>query len=306
MRCLFLLGFLLMLHLLVNAQDSSIQSLPVPKQDSVLQQPVAAKDSAVDSLHQQTKAFSKLSYDSCRNYILQKLSKINITSPGLFVIQQPKVSVNKDWLFYYLLGLLLLFGAIRLTYSRYFSDLFRFFFRTSLKVNQIKEQLVQSGLQSLLFNLFFALAFGMYVYLLSVYFKSSLQVPGWMVPVGASLSIMLLYLGKYLFLKLSGWLFSMSTATDTYTFIVFLINKVAGVAILPFIVIIAFASAPIAAVTITLSLVMVVGLFLYRFLRAYQPVQTAVKVSRLHFFIFFLAFEIAPLLLIYKVLIRYF
>lgn len=296
----------MMLHLFANAQDSSVLPVQVQKKDSILSKPIAAKDSVADTLHLQTKDYSKLSYDSCRNYIIQKLAKFNITSPGVFVIQQPKISANKDWLFYYILGILLFFGAIRLTYSRYFNDLFRFFFRTSLKVNQIKEQLVQSGLQSLLFNLFFALAFGVYVYLLSVYFNSSLQVPAWMIPLGASLCIMLLYLGKYLFLKLSGWLFSMSMATETYTFIVFLINKVAGVAILPFIVIIAFSGNPIMSVSVTLSMVMVVGLFLYRFLRAYQPVQSAVKVSRLHFFIFFLAFEIAPLLLIYKVLIRFF
>jgi Domain of unknown function (DUF4271) len=118
--------------------------------------------------------------------------------------------------------------------------------------------------------------------------------------------LLVLYLGKYLFLKLSGWLFSINAATETYTFIVFLINKVAGIAILPFIIVIAFSGAGIVAVAISLSLVMVVGLFLYRFLRAYQPVQSAIQLSRLHFFIFFMAVEIAPLLLIYKVLLRFF
>jgi hypothetical protein len=293
---LFALLFLLLLFSCLKAQDSVATNNPV------------VKDSTVDSLKQQQTAVKQIniSYDSSRNYIIQKLLRLNTQSKPEFVIQQPKKIISKDWLFYYILGLLLLFGVLRLSYPRYFNDLFRFFFRTSLQVNQIKEQLVQSGLQSLLFNIFFGLSFGVYIFLLTGYYKGSMQVSAWLIPLGATLSLLVLYLGKYLFLKLSGWLFSINAATETYTFIVFLINKVAGITILPFIIVIAFSGAGIVAVAVSLSLIMVVGLFLYRFLRAYQPVQSAIQLSRLHFFIFFMAVEIAPLLLIYKVLLRFF
>ncbi len=247
-----------------------------------------------------------ISFDSCRRYIITKMLALNTQGKAEVVIQQPKQATNKDWLFYYILGLLLMFAALRLTYSRYFTDLFRFFFRTSLRVDQIRDQLAQSGLQSLLYNIFFAFSFGAYVYLLSAYYDSSLKVSAWVIPIAATACLLLLYLGKYLFFKFSGWLFGMQTATETYTFIVFLINKVAGIAILPFLIVIAFSKAEIASITVTLSLVLVVGLFLYRFLRAYQPVQSEIRLSRLHFFIFFIAVEIAPLLIIYKLLMCYF
>jgi Domain of unknown function (DUF4271) len=297
-----MLRFLILLFVVMN-------SVAVAAQDSVAALPPAqAGNSVIDTVKQQHPVLTSdtVSYDSCRNYIITKMLKLNTQAKGEFAIQQPKQMAGKDWLFYYILGLLLMFAALRLTYTRYFKDLFRFFFRTSLRVNQIREQLAQSGLQSLMYNVFFAFSFGVYVYLLTTYFKSSLQVSAWLIPIGATVCLLLLYLGKYLFLKFSGWLFGMQTATETYTFIVFLINKVAGVAILPFIIIIAFSRPEIVSITVTLSLVLVIGLFLYRFLRAYQPVQSEVKVSRLHFFIFFLAVEIAPLLLIYKVLLNYF
>jgi Domain of unknown function (DUF4271) len=290
-----ILLFLMMLSVALIAQDS-VSVMPPP----------AFKDSIPDTVKQAQPVPVAVSYDSSRNYIINKMLKLNTQAEGEFVIQQPKHIAGKDWLFYYILGLLLMFAALRLTYPRYFNDLFRFFFRTSLRVNQIRDQLAQSGLQSLLFNIFFAFSFGVYVYLMSAYFKSSLQVSSWVIPIGATACLLFLYLGKYLFLKFSGWLFGMQTATETYTFIVFLINKVAGVVIIPFILIIAFSEASIVSITVTLSIILVIGLFLYRFLRAYQPVQSEIKVSRLHFFIFFLAVEIAPLLLIYKVLLRYF
>lgn len=290
-----LLLFLFFVSMLLNslAQDSIVTEQIITKKDS--------------SIKQQSQASVPVpSLDSCRNYIIKKLLPFKVTGSSQLLLQPQKLKIEKDWLFYYLLALLFFFGFIRINYARYFKDLFRFFFRTSLRVNQIREQLVQSGLQSLFFNIFFAFSFGTYIYLLSVYYQSSLQVSNWLIPIGATLCLLVLYSGKYLFLKLSGWLFSISTSTETYTFIVFLINKVAGVAILPFLIVIAFAATEVVDIAVTLSLLLVGGLFLYRFLRAYQPVQSEVKVGRLHFLIFFLAIEIAPLLIIYKVLIRFF
>ncbi len=298
-----MLRFFIVFFLLVG-------SVALRAQDSNAVQQTAADTIKADTIHQNQIAAAPpsatISFDSSRNYIIKKMLRFNTQSKGEFVIQQPKQLANKDWLFYYILGLLLMFGVLRLTYARYFKDLFRFLFRTSLRVNQIKEQLVQSGLQSLLFNIFFAFSFGVYAYLLASYFQSSLQVSAWLIPIGATLCLLLLYLGKYVFLHLSGWVFGIKTATETYTFIVFLINKVAGIVILPFIIVIAFSTKSIVPVAVTVSLIMVVILFLYRFLRAYQPIQSEIKLSRIHFFIFFLAIEIAPLLLIYKVLVRFF
>lgn len=274
-------------------------------QDSLNITPASGGSSDTVIVQQQTVIQLQLPpFDSCKQEVLKKLH-LNIFSQAQVFNEEKKTDRNKDWLFYYTLGLLLIFGLLRLSYPRYFKDLFRFFFRTSLRINQIREQLVQSGQQSLFYNIFFGLSFGLYVYLLSNYYHVATELDAWMIPVVAAAALLLLYAGKYFFMRLSGWLFNISTATETYTFIVFLINKVAGIAILPFIVLIAFAPHEVVTVSLTLSFILVGGLFLYRFLRAYQPVQAEVKVSRIHFMIYFLAVEIAPLLLIYKLLIRF-
>ena len=245
-----------------------------------------------------------VAFDSCYRAVLQQ-SKLNLFASPLFQIEKEKQLQQREWLFYYLLALALLFGLLRLSYLRYFNDMFRVFFRTSLRVNQIREQLVQSGLQSLLFNLFFALAAGTYVYLFIDYFDISIKVAELFIPLISAGVIALLYLGKYIFLLFSGWLFSLKPAAETYSFVVFLINKIIGIILLPFLFVIAFAGRGLAGVAITVSLSIITALFLYRFLRAYGPVQSEIKVGRFHFFIFFLAFEIAPLLLIYKVIIGF-
>ncbi|MEJ8841163.1 DUF4271 domain-containing protein [Lacibacter sp. H375] len=293
---LFLL--LLLVQFTVAAQDTSVAQQR-PDSVSVSSPAPIAKDTI-----RQLQTMPLVSFDSSYKAILAK-SRLNLFAKPQFQIEKEKQVENRDWLFYYILGIALLFGLLRISYLRYFSDMFRVFFRTSLRVNQIREQLVQSGLQSLLFNLFFAVAAGTYVYLLISYFDVSVKLPDLFIPLITTVTIALMYLGKYVFLQVSGWLFGMKNAAETYSFIVFLINKIVGVVLLPFLFVIAFAEKELAGIAITISLVVIVGLFLYRFLRAYRPVQAEIKVGRFHFFIFFLAFEIAPLLVIYKLILGF-
>ena len=289
-----LLFLFLLFNLVANTQDSPVVKQPV---DSLLPGLTIVPVTIAPVI-------PVVPFDSCYRAVLQQ-SKLNLFRSPQFQIEKEKQLLQKEWLFYYILGLSLLFGLLRLSYLRYFNDMFRVFFRTSLRVNQIREQLVQSGLQSLLFNLFFAVAAGTYVYLLIDYFDVSIQVPELFIPLITAGVIALLYLGKYFFLLFSGWLFSMKPAAETYSFVVFLINKIIGIILLPFLFVIAFAERGLAGVAITISLSIITALFLYRFLRAYGPVQSEIKVGRFHFFIFFLAFEIAPLLLIYKVILGF-
>ena len=276
-----------------NAQDSGIVQKPADSA-AVLQAPVA------DSVKQ----IILVPIDSCYKAVLST-SKLNLFAVAEFQIEKEKQVQHKEWLFYYLLGIAFLFGLLRLSYLRYFNDMFRVFFRTSLRVNQIREQLVQSGLQSLLFNLLFAVVAGTYIYLLIRYFKISIQLHEVFIPLITAGIVAVLYVAKYLFLEFSGWLFSIKNAAGTYSFIVFLINKIIGILLVPFLFIIAFANRELAGIAITISLVTVSGLFLYRFLRAYSPVQSEIKVGRFHFFLFFLAFEVAPLLVIYKLVLGF-
>ncbi|RXK59741.1 DUF4271 domain-containing protein [Lacibacter luteus] len=280
--------------LFTTAQDSAAVKQSA---DSVLQ----AHAPVADTL---TKTTALVSIDSCYKAVLST-SKLNLFTKAEFQIEKEKQAEKRDWLFYYLLGIALMFGLLRLSYLRYFNDMFRVFFRTSLRVNQIREQLVQSGLQSLLFNSLFAIVAGAYVYLLIRFFNVSIQLPEVFIPLITAAVVAVLYIAKYLFLEFSGWLFSIKNAAGTYSFIVFLINKIIGILLLPFLFVIAFANRELAGVAITISLVIVGGLFLYRFLRAYSPVQSDVKVGRFHFFLFFLAFEVAPLMVIYKLVLGF-
>jgi hypothetical protein len=201
--------------------------------------------------------------------------------------------------FYLLLLLVLLLGLLRFFYFRYFNTLFRVFFNTSLRQNQLTDQLLQAKLPSLLFNIFFIVSAGAYSYFLLRHYQV-LQGQMWLFAGGCILILAAVYFVKYATLKFTGWVTGFSNITDVYVFVVFLINKIIGVLLLPFTIIIAFADFKIATTAAAVSLLLTVLLLIMRFLRSYSLLQNQLKISRVHFLLYLCGVEIIPLLLIYK------
>jgi len=213
---------------------------------------------------------------------------------------------GKEWLFYLLLALLITYGFLRNLFPKYFSDLFRLFFRTTIKQRQIKEQLMQTPLPSLLLNGFYVISASLYISLVLEHFEMNPVGNFWLLALYCCAGLSGIYIIKFIGLKITGWLFKMQEAADAYIFIVFVVNKMIGILLLPFLVLIAFAAGEIYPVAIVLSWCLLGGLFIYRFLLTFAAVRNQVKVNPFHFFLYLCAFEIAPLLVIYKGLLLFF
>jgi hypothetical protein len=217
-----------------------------------------------------------------------------------------KIFHGQEDLFYYIIFMLLLFGSLRLLFEKYFYDLFRVFFRTTLKQRQISEQLLQSPLPSVFMNGYFGLSAGMYINFLLVYFNYSLHENFWMQYLYCIGGLSAIYLAKFLGLKLTGWVFNVSEATDSYVFIVFIINKMLGIFLIPFLVLLAFTKGDMYQVSLVLSWLGIGALIIYRFILSYAAVRNEIKLNPFHFILYLFAFEIIPLLLIYKLLLMIF
>ena len=213
---------------------------------------------------------------------------------------------GKELLFYVIIGLLLFFAFLRQVFGRYFENLFRLFFRTTLKYRQIREQLMQTPLPSLLLNAFFVISGGFYISFLLIHFKLIDNSEFWRYVLYSCIGLSAIYFVKFLGLKVIGWIFNLRDAADSYIFIVFVINKVIGVFLLPFIVMLAFMTGQGYTVALVVSWFGIGALVLYRYILSYAAVRNQVKFNPFHFFLYLLAFEIAPLLLIYKLLLVFF
>ena len=225
---------------------------------------------------------------------------LNINGKPIASTNHLRKKTSQDFLFYLLLAVVFLLAFFRLFYQRYFTNLFRVFFNTSLRQSQLTDQLLQAKLASLFFNLFFTITGGIYVYFLLRYFhwiKSDRMIT---LMSACVICFALIYLGKFIVLKFTGWLTGYKEVTNTYLFIIFLINKILGVLLLPVIIIMAFSQIILVKWVVALSLLMIGLLLLLRFFRSYGLLQNQLKVSRLHFLLYIAGTEIVPLLLIYK------
>src|SRR5690606_37008191 len=155
---------------------------------------------------------------------------------------------------------------------------------------------------SLLFNLFFTISIGMFLTLILPHFSLGGGFNFWLLYLYCVIGLMAIYAVKFVTLKLLGWLFQMLDATELYLFVVFNTNKIIGMAVLPFVVVLAFAFGTAKDVIVNLSLVLIAILLVYRFFLSYSSIKGKVRVSFFHFMIYLLAFEIVPLLLINKLL----
>lgn len=212
---------------------------------------------------------------------------------------------NTDSLFYLITGVVLLLACFRFFYNRYFTNLFRVFFNTSLRQSQLTDQLLQAKLPSLLFNLFFVISGGIYAYILLTHYALIHDDKRWLM-IGVSTAVIgIIYLVKYSTLKFTGWITGLKDITNTYVFVIFLINKIIGVFLVPFIVILTFSDPVVISIGVIVSLLSI-GLFLLlRFFRSYGLLQNQLKISRFHFVLYIAGIEIIPLLLIYKGLMLY-
>ena len=217
-----------------------------------------------------------------------------------------KTPHTKQSYFYLLAALLFYLGLIRTLFSKYFSTLFRVFFNTSLRQNQLTDQLEQAALPSLLFNIFFIFSGGLYIYFLYQYYIEKSNTINWKL-LGLSFAIISIsYCVKYAWLMLIGWITNYAHAAKSYTFVVFLLNKLTGIFLLPFILLMAFSSIRISGYAIFISLILLAILMLIRFFRAYSLLQNKIKFKKLHFFIYVLGIEILPIVLIYKTVLLFF
>lgn len=203
--------------------------------------------------------------------------------------------------FFYAIAFLFFFlGIIKVAFGKYFTNMIRVFFNTSLRQSQLKDQLLQDRLPSLFFNLLFVLVGGIYLYLLLLA-NGKILYNEYKYLYYGMLAITIVYASKFVVLHLIGWLSGYTRDTDYYIFIVFLINKILAILLMPFIVVIAFADKPLSEITILISLIIVGFMFILRYLRGFSIIQQTLKISKFHFLLYIITVELLPIFLIYQI-----
>jgi hypothetical protein len=174
-----------------------------------------------------------------------------------------------------------------------------------LSARQLKDQISQNSAAGLAMDLVFCISMALYLYYVIAHLQHNnftSKYPDGIILLAVLLLFSSIYVIRYLFLKFTGWVFNISEITDNYTFNVFLINKIMGILIIPFTVVLAFGQGAWVQVTLFLSLVFIAILFLNRYLRSGVVFGYFIKFRKFHFFMYLCASELLPLAVLMKVI----
>ena len=236
---------------------------------------------------------------------MKQYERFNVTAPVQTKKVLERTVEQKDWIFYFFCGLLLAVAFINLAFKKYVVDLFRVFFNTSLRQKQLREQLTQTPLPSLLLNMIFCVSGGAFIFfVLQHYNKRTGLHPSVELLVAAGV-IAGIYFLKFIFVSLMGWMFDRRPAAENYLFAVFLVNKVAGLTLIPFTMLLAYGDGGTREVVLTLSAIILSVLALMRLTKGFAAIN-GLKVGLVPYLVFVGAFDIVPTMLVYKVLVSIF
>jgi hypothetical protein len=220
------------------------------------------------------------------------------TKPS-FRINELRIAPSFDGRFYLIMGMLFYLAFIKVTFPKYFSNLFQLIFQSPIRQKQTREQLQQNNLASLFSNILFILNASIFVSLVAVK-NAWVDLSLYTCIAYSAVGLTALYVFKFLFLWLSGWLFSQGEAIGNYSFIVFLTNKVMGVFLIPAILLLSFSPVSVQDFAYNSALIVISILFVYRYIVSFSIVRASLKVSAFHFFLYLCTCEVLPMLVLYK------
>ncbi|TAF51040.1 MAG: DUF4271 domain-containing protein [Sphingobacteriia bacterium] len=228
-----------------------------------------------------------------------------LKKPALIMVSGLVNHPGKEELFYLILGIGFLLALIKGAFPKYFKSLFSLFFQSSLRQKQTREQISQENLGAWMVQLLFVLSMGLFITLL-VQWKQWSSLPFWLLFAWSAGFLAVLYLGKFLLLQFIGWVTQHQAAAEKYLFGVSLVNRIMGIAILPFVLLMAFHTDPIfLEQTFLVAMGMLVLLFGYRFLVSFSAIRSELDLNPGHYLLGLVALEWLPMALIYKGLMIY-
>lgn len=207
-----------------------------------------------------------------------------------------------DWFTISLIILVGFFTWFRVFYYRIFRQLFSAFFNITTTNQIVRDESVLLQRASLVLSVISYMLMGLFIYQLSVIENWSMPYlqGGLMRFIFLSVAIAAAYSIKMISLRFFSSIFSLDRPVALYIFNIFLMVMMVGLLLLPVNILIAYAPVVIRQWVILITVGIVTLLFLYRLVRAVGIWTGIPGFSLFYLFLYLCAFEIAPLLIIWK------
>ena len=235
-----------------------------------------------------------------------------VSGPGIFKGHALKVANPEplpverkveDWITLTLIGLLTLLTWFNFLYHKIFRQLFSASFNPGLTGQIVRDESVLLQRATLVLSVISYALIGLFIHLL--FLRRGLEIP--LIQTGilrfALLSVLVAtaYSLKMLVLRFLSEVFDIERPVALYTFNIFLMVMLSGLVLFPVNVVMAYAPERIADASAAAGIIILVLLFFYRLIRAAGIWTGIPRFSLFYLFLYLCSFEIAPLLILWKV-----
>lgn len=208
-----------------------------------------------------------------------------------------------DWFTISLIALVGLFTWFRVFYYRIFNQLFGAYFNITTTNQIVRDESVLLQRASLFLSVISYMVMGLFVYQLSELLRWNIPLlqGGLLRFIFFSVAIAASYSIKMIVLRFFSSVFDLEKPIALYIFNIFLMVMMIGLLLLPVNILLAYASSEISTWVLWITIGIISLLFLYRLVRAVGIWTGIPGFSVFYLFLYLCAFEIAPLLIIWKV-----
>ncbi len=289
-----------------DAQTDQSNGSVVHNSDSVsLSQADSVREArvvAVDSSKSHRTAQLEIKYRLWRDQFPSPVVQHSYGSPTVVLDEIPRKQQREDWKFYLAFSLLILLALIRFGYAREFEELFSAFKNWGPSQQMFRELGTGVSFGTVLLNLFSLLVISLFVFLLLGQFGSLHIDPPWIVMLIAVAAVSFFLLARYLLLKAASLLLPFRKEITLYNFYEIQLNRVLGVLLFPLVLLLIFAPAPSSTYALYSAFAVSAGCILIRYLKGFNIGINYFGRHLFHFLLYICALEIAPVLIIIRLL----
>lgn len=284
----------------LNSDSSSLihDSLPESTTAMAVQDTISNEGEATAISLGRKKAF----YQNWKDQFPSPLIQYSYGSPPEKEYEIPRKQKREDWKFYLSFSLLGLLALIRFGYAKEFDELFSVFRNWGPSQQMYRELGTGVSFGTVLLNFFSVLVISLFIYLLLNWYGNLYVDPAWLLMIVAGAAVGLFMLARYALLKAASLLLPFRKEITLYNFYEIQINRILGVALFPLVLLITFSKQPVNEYALYAALIMVFAFILIRYMKGFNIGVNYFGRHVFHFLLYICALEIAPLLIIIRLL----
>jgi hypothetical protein len=206
------------------------------------------------------------------------------------------------WMIFVLLGLLSLMSIIVAIYKKEVTIIFQAFLSTSSSQNGQRDQVGVLTLERFSSYVLFVLGMGTFCFLIPQILLKEFQFNTFGALCLFILGIGVIYFLKYIQLKILSYILPFHQEIEAYSFILSNTNKALGFIIVPLLFLIAYTPDSAQVMALYFSFILLGLIYIYRTLKGLATAGSIILFHKFHFFVYLCAVEIAPIVIVLKLL----